>query len=86
MTTEALHERGLSSTIIEAAAQTISFVGPDIAIYAEQELEKRGIAVRLGQLVQLLIARTGNGQTVVLANGDRIDTDFVVVAVGVRPN
>jgi NADPH-dependent 2,4-dienoyl-CoA reductase/sulfur reductase-like enzyme len=83
---EALQERGLSATIVEAAVQTLSFVDPDIAVYAQQELEKHGIAVRLGQRVERFMARTGSGQTVVLASGDRIDTDFVVVAIGVRPS
>ena len=82
---EALQERGLSATIVEAAAQTLSFVDPDIAVYAQQELEKHGVAVRLGQSVDRFTARPGSGQTVVLASGDRIDTDFVVVAIGVRP-
>lgn len=83
---EALQERGLSATIVEAAVQTLSFVDPDIAVYAQQELEKHGISVRLGQRVERFMARTGSGQIVVLASGDRIDTDFVVVAIGVRPS
>jgi len=82
---EALHERGLSTTIVEEAAQTISFVDPDIAVYAQQELEKHGIAVRLGQHVERFSARAGGGQTVALAGGGGIDADFVVVAIGVRP-
>lgn len=82
---EALHERGLSTTIVEEAAQTISFVDPDIAVYAQQELEKHGIAVRLGQHAERFSARAGGGQTVALAGGGGIDADFVVVAIGVRP-
>ncbi len=82
---EALHERGLSVTIVEAAAQTITFVDPDIALYAQQELEKHGIAVRLEQSAERLTARAGGGQTVILSGGDHIDTDFVVVAIGVKP-
>ncbi|MFA4931379.1 MAG: FAD-dependent oxidoreductase [Caldisericia bacterium] len=82
---EALHKRGLNATIVEEAAQTISFVDPDIAVYAQQELEKHGISVRLGQHVERFSARAGGGQTAVLAGGGGIDADFVVVAIGVRP-
>ncbi|HWQ21857.1 MAG TPA: FAD-dependent oxidoreductase [Clostridia bacterium] len=82
---EALHKRGIAATIVEASAQTVSFLDPDIAAYAQQELERNDIAIRLGQRVERLAGR-GRGQRVTLTNGEDIDTDFVVVAVGVRPS
>jgi NADPH-dependent 2,4-dienoyl-CoA reductase/sulfur reductase-like enzyme len=60
-------------------------VDPDIAVYTQQELEKHGISVRLGQHVERFSARAGGGQTAVLVGGGAVDADFVVVAVGVRP-
>lgn len=83
---EALQKRGLSVTIVEAAPQTISFVDPDIAVYAQQELEKHGISVHLGQRVERFTARPGGRLTVALSGGNVIDTDFAVVAIGVRPS
>jgi len=82
---EALQKRGLNATIVEQAAQVISFLDPDIAVYAQQELEKQGISVRLGQHIERFGARAGGGQTAVLTGGEGINADFVVVAVGVRP-
>jgi len=85
MVAEVLRKRGLSVLIVEAGVQTNTFVDPDIALYAQQELEEHGVTVRLQQRAERLMARADGRQTVILSGGDHIDADFVVAAIGVKP-
>jgi NADPH-dependent 2,4-dienoyl-CoA reductase/sulfur reductase-like enzyme len=82
---EALHERGLAVTIVETRSQILSFLDADIAEYALRELQSRGVTVRLGESVERFSPRQPHGQAVTLRGGGVLESDLVVLAVGVRP-
>jgi NADPH-dependent 2,4-dienoyl-CoA reductase/sulfur reductase-like enzyme len=82
---EALHERGLAVTIVEAGPQLLPFLDADMAEYALKELQSHGITVHLGQSVTRFSPRASGGQNVTLTGGAALETDLAVLAVGVRP-
>jgi len=82
---EALRERQLTVTIVEAQQQILPFLDPDVAEYALQELASHAVSIRLGEQVTHFVPRSPTGQVVHLASGETIDADLVVLAVGVRP-
>lgn len=82
---EALHERGVAVTVIEAQPQILSFLDADMAEYALGELRSHGVTVRPGESVARFSPRPAGGQTVTLKSGGSLETDLVVVAAGVHP-
>ncbi|HOV49771.1 MAG TPA: FAD-dependent oxidoreductase [Candidatus Cryosericum sp.] len=81
---EALHERGLEVTLLEVGEQVLSFLDPDVALYAQQELEAHGIAVRTDARATQVV-RDGRQLATVLEDGQHLASDLVVVCTGVRP-
>ena len=81
---EALHERGLEVTLLEAGGQILSFLDPDAALYGQQELEAHGIAVHTNARVTQVV-REGRQLGTVLEDGQHLVSDLVVMCTGVRP-
>jgi NADPH-dependent 2,4-dienoyl-CoA reductase/sulfur reductase-like enzyme/rhodanese-related sulfurtransferase len=77
---ENLHHRGIATTIVEAANQLLAPLDPEMAQLVADELEVHGVALYLGAAVGEVHA-----DTVELANGETIDAELVIVAIGVRP-
>ena len=78
---ENLAHRGIAVTIVEAAAQVLTPLDPELAVLVAVELLRHGIAVETG----IGVARvTESG--VVLADGREIAGALVVGAIGVRPD
>lgn len=72
---------GASVTIIEAADSILAALAPALRRPVERRLETLGIDVRVGST-----ANHPTDQGLVLTNGEHIDADIIVVAVGRRPN
>lgn len=79
---ENLVHKGLSVHLVEAADQVMTSLDPEMATLIAAELRKNGVQLTLGTGIQ---GFDNNGKTVVLADGSRIDTDLIVLAIGVRP-
>ena len=79
---ENLVHKGLSVHLVEAADQVMTSLDPEMATLIAAELRKNGVQLTLGTGIQ---GFENDGKTVVLADGSRIDTDFTVLAIGVRP-
>src|ERR1051325_9332872 len=80
-----LRERGLEVTIV--APSRVPFektLGAEIGELFRQLHESHGVQFKLGATVARFEG-TQNVEAVTLANGERIETDMVVVGVGVRP-
>ena len=80
-TAENLVHRGIKTTIVEAMDQVLAPLDPEMAVPVADELRNHGIDLRLGSGLAS-VDETG----VNLANGERIDADLVILAIGVRPD
>lgn len=78
---EALVERGLTVTVLEALPHVTSALDGDIATHLEQRLVERGVTVGKGVA---LAEVTSEGVT--LEDGTSIEADGIIFATGVRPN
>lgn len=77
---ENLQEAGKDVTVVEAMPQVLPPLDPEMAILAQQELEKHGVKVITGVGFSAITENS-----VKLADGTLLSADLVVLAVGVRP-
>lgn len=82
---EQLKLRGIDVTIIERVPQVMPPLDKDMACRVEDHLEKNGIELMLGETVTELTGE-GHVERIVTESGKTIDTDMVILSVGVRPN
>jgi NADPH-dependent 2,4-dienoyl-CoA reductase/sulfur reductase-like enzyme/nitrite reductase/ring-hydroxylating ferredoxin subunit len=81
-----LRKRGLQVTIVGPGAVPFEHVfGPDIGEMVRKFHEENGVTFRLGTTVEKFEGKE-TVEAVVLKNGARIETDIVLVGIGVRPN
>ncbi len=86
-TVEALLARGLRVTLIELADRILSLVFDRTASrLAETILRREHVDVRTGSTVQEIVGRGGRVDHALLRDGERLDCDMVIWAIGVRPN
>lgn len=86
-TTEGLLARGIRVTIIELADRILSASFDRTASRLAQAILRRdGVDVRTGTTVQEIIGRAGKVDQVILREGERLECDLLVFAIGVRPN
>ncbi len=79
---------GHAVTIVEAAAVPLQRgLGPELGSICGGLHADHGVDLRLGTTVESLDRRAaGDGLTLRLSDGDRLDVDVVVVGIGVVPN
>lgn len=82
---EALIQRGLSVTLVEAGDQPMATVDADMGELVADAMRGLGMTIRTGLPVTGLEQRDGRVSAVVTAEGP-IPTDVVVLGLGVRPN
>ena len=81
---EALVAHGIQVSMVEMLPQVLPLVDEEIASVVRTELERAGVEVRCSTPVEAI---EGNGKVrQVIAAGDVIDADLVVVGTGVRPD
>lgn len=73
--------KGVQTTIIEKAPEVLPIVDPEMAAFIREELVEKQVQVFTGNEIQEI-----QDKEVVLASGDRFQTDFIVMAVGVLPD
>ncbi len=78
---ENLTERGVATTIVEAADQLLAPLDPEMAQLVTDEMTRHGVDVRLADGVDAVTPTA-----VQLRSGEVIPADLVVVAIGVRPD
>ena len=81
---ENLKKAGLNVTIVELADHVIAPLDGDMAAEVHRYLRDQGVELRLGQAVQA-IRDQGGKLTLQLSQGE-METDMVVLSVGVRPD
>ena len=81
---ESLKKAGLDVTIVELSDHLIAPLDFDMAVDVHRYIKSHGIRLVLRNGVQAL-AENGSGLTVELNRG-KLDTDMVILSVGVRPD
>lgn len=85
---EALTRLGLDVTVVQRGPEVLPTLDADLGTLVHAELERHAVRVRTGTSVDG-VEGSGSGPTVLVhgpANAQRIRTDLVIVAVGVRPS
>ena len=83
---EQLVGRGIETTLVELQPQVLPLLDAEMAEPIRSELERHGVKMHLGTSVQGAVVSGGRATAVTLADGTTIDTDLVIIGVGVRPN
>jgi len=83
---ENLREQKVDVALVEMLPQVLSFLDPDIAAYAHQELQTHGVDLHLSDGVKSFAKNADGTLTVTLASGTPLAADMVILAIGVRPN
>lgn len=86
---EALAKRGLKVTMVELKDKILSLIlDPVASDMVESVIRKAGVTIVTGQTVQRIFGKPENDRVVggaVLANGEQVPCDLVIVAIGVVP-
>jgi NADPH-dependent 2,4-dienoyl-CoA reductase/sulfur reductase-like enzyme/rhodanese-related sulfurtransferase len=82
---ENLVHRGIAVTIVELASQVMPPLDPEMAEYAKQRLESRGVTLALADAVSEFGHGTNGSLMVHTKSGKTYEADLVVLAIGVRP-
>lgn len=82
--TENLHRCGCEVTLIEKAPQILPPVDWEIAAEVQKHVKEKGVQLFVNDSVTEFIHQDGT-TTVHLQSGNKIEADFVLVSVGVKP-
>lgn len=77
---EALVKRGIAVTLVEMAAQVMPNLEGEFAGFLTKELLDYGVTLKLGKSLKAV-----EDKKVLLDDGNSVETDFVLLSVGVRP-
>ena len=82
---ENLHQRGVDITVVELAPQVLPPIDADMAALVQQYLRTRNIKLCLGNAVNQFHQTENENLKVELENGDMLETDMVILSIGVKP-
>jgi NADPH-dependent 2,4-dienoyl-CoA reductase/sulfur reductase-like enzyme/peroxiredoxin family protein/rhodanese-related sulfurtransferase/TusA-related sulfurtransferase len=82
---ENLHQRGVFVTIVEMAAQVMVMLDHEMAAEVHQHFKVKGVECYLGDGVQGLHPQ-GEKISMKLSSGKELETDMVILSIGVRPD
>lgn len=79
---ESLVNRGIHVTIVEKAPHVLPTIDEEMAAFITKELSKNQVNVVTGTSVTGI---ENEGRSVIIENGVKIETDFILLSVGVQP-
>ncbi len=82
---ENLRHRGLEVTVLEKLTQLMPPLDAEMAVWVADHLREKGVTLHLGDGLAGIEAQSGGALVVVAESGARIETDLVILAIGVRP-
>ena len=77
---ENLVHRGIKTAVVEATAQVMAPLDPEMVAPVHDRIRRSGVDLRLGAGVTAI-----GKHDVTLANGEQLPADIVIAAIGVRP-
>ncbi len=83
---EALLRRGLTVTVVEKLAQPMTTLDPDMGARVADGLRRLGVDLRLGVGVESFETDAEGWVRRVVTDAGAVETDVVVLGLGVRPN
>ncbi len=83
---ENLHDLGLDVSLAEMAPQVMMPIDYDLAQLVHAHIAKKGVKLYLNNGVSSFINQDQNDTDVILGDGTRIQSDIVLLAIGIRPN
>lgn len=85
-TAASLRALGLEVTVLEATERVLERVtAPEVSAFFDRIHREEGVNIRTGALVEAL-SGDGRVREVILASGESIPADLVIVGIGVEPN
>lgn len=81
---ENLVKRGIQVHLVELSDHVIANIDPDMAAIVHEELRRFGVKLHLSAKIDR-VEKDAAKSTAVLSDGSRIDTQMVLMSVGVRP-
>jgi NADPH-dependent 2,4-dienoyl-CoA reductase/sulfur reductase-like enzyme/rhodanese-related sulfurtransferase len=75
---------GISTTIIEMSTQVMPPLDAEMAVFAERDLREHGVELILGKTVESFSCQH-DGLSVHFSGGGTLQTDLVLLAIGVHP-
>jgi NADPH-dependent 2,4-dienoyl-CoA reductase/sulfur reductase-like enzyme len=82
---EALVQRDIPTTLVEALPQLMSTLDADMAAHVQDAAEGIGVRVLVGTAVEEVLLDDEGAPRAVRVDGETIDADHVVMATGVKP-
>jgi NADPH-dependent 2,4-dienoyl-CoA reductase/sulfur reductase-like enzyme len=82
---EALVQRDIPTTLVEALPQLMSTLDADMAAHVQDAAEGIGVRVLVGTAVEEILLDDEGAPRAVRVDGETIDADHVVMATGVKP-
>jgi len=83
---ENLHDIGLDVSIAEMAPQVMMPIDYDLAQLLHHHIARKGINLHLNNGVKEFSAKENKTTDVILSDGTVINSDIVLLAIGIRPN
>jgi NADPH-dependent 2,4-dienoyl-CoA reductase/sulfur reductase-like enzyme/rhodanese-related sulfurtransferase len=84
---EQLVRRDVATTLVELQTQVLPLLDAEMAKPIERELLRHDVTLHLGiGLERIILDENGTAVAAELANGTRVETDLVILGIGVRPN
>jgi NADPH-dependent 2,4-dienoyl-CoA reductase/sulfur reductase-like enzyme len=83
---ESFHVLGLETTVIGRPPQVLKLFDPDVAKLVQEEMERKGIRLSLGDEVKALEGDAQGRVRRVISSKGAFEADLVLLALGVRPN
>ena len=82
---ENLHHRGIQVTVVEMMNQVMAPVDYEMAAMVHQHLQFKQVRLALGDGLKAIEKGEGDWMSVVLQSDRRVDTELVIMSIGVRP-
>ena len=88
---EAFHHRGIAVTLIELSEQVMAPVDVEMAAFLHEEIRRQRVDLKLGVALHCVQFHKGKTEhktgslTLTLGDNSSIETDLLIMAVGVRP-